>query len=290
MRTNRRPTQQHPSVQGFTLVEIAVVLVILAILATIAGGGIVAAADANRRLETNNNLAKAEAALVSFVSSTRRLPCPADGALPNTDANWGLERRSASGTCDAMVRGVVPWRTVGLTQPEVTDGWQTLFTYRVPLHLTINGGMTMSDCDPAGTDALNTGTPAHICSAACTAGNMATCTMPGTFLSGKGLQIRNAAGAILADPAATPATGAAYVLVSNGPTRGPGYSADGVLIAINGTLGTEEGKNQNNQVLQAYYVDTDPDATATVAHFDDIVRRPSVATIINKANLGPRAH
>lgn len=276
---------------GFSLIEIAIVLVILAILAVTLGSTTTGMVEARRRDETNQNMQKVETALVSFVSTTRRLPCPADGSLTNVDVNWGLERRSASGACDTMATGVVPWRSVGLTNAEVMDGWNSLFTYRVPLHLTIDNGMTMSDCDPAGTNStVNPMSPFHLCSAACVGATLSTCTMPSVFLTNKGFVIQNVAGTIMANPAATPPTGAAFVLISAGPTLGPAYNASGQLVASTEVLGTQEGVNQNNQGIQAYYVDGDFDARSTTAHFDDIVRRPSVATIIGKASLGPRAH
>jgi len=168
---------------------------------------------------------------------------------------------------------------------------------RVALNLTVDGGMTLSDCDPAGTASaagIN-----QLCSATCVGTNLSTCTMPSAFLAGKGLKIQNNPDPLavppvvlmaLADPAATPATGAAFVLISAGPTLGPAYNLNGQLVPTTAVVGTEEAKNANNQPLQTYYVDDDANNSSSTLHFDDIVRRPSVATIIGKANLGPRAH
>jgi hypothetical protein len=243
--------------------------------------------EARRREDTNQNIQKVENALVSFVTATRRLPCPADGSLLDGDANKGLEIRPVSGTCSAMTTGVVPWRSIGLTAAEVVDGWQSLLTYRVPLNLTIDNGMTMSDCDPAGTGGAGAN---QLCVAPCLSTALSACTSPSNYLTGRGLKIKNTAGTVLSDPAATPPTGAAFVLISAGPTLGPAYGLGGQLVSNTSTLGTEEARNQNNQAIQAYYVDDDINTNTTAAHFDDIVRRPSVATIIGKANLGPRAH
>lgn len=280
------------SASGFTLIEIAIVLLILALIATTIGSVSVGALEARRRTDTTQNMQKVEDALVSFVSSTRRLPCPADGSLVSTDPNWGLEQ-GALGTCNAIAitKGVIPWRSLGLTPADVVDGWQGFFTYRVPLHLTIAEGMSMAGCDPAGTNVtVSPASPNHLCVAGCVGTMLATCTMPSVFLANKGFQIRNVAGTVLANPAAVPPTGAAYVLISAGPTLGPAYNSNSALVPSSTTLGTEEAKNGNNLAIQPYYVDDDLNVNATAAHFDDIVRRPSVATIIGKANLGPRAH
>ena len=290
---------------GFSLIEIAIVLLIISLIAVAVGSASIGAVEARRYSGTVQNMQKVEDALVSFVSTNSRLPCPADGANTATDATFGLEQRTGSGNttaCTGMTRGVVPWRSLGLTQSDVTDGWLSLFTYRLPLHLAMNGGMTMANCDPAGTgpaDVSIGAAPFQQCASTCATLNLPTCTPPLAYLTGKGLTIRNvpkpaAVPAIpvivLANPAGTPPTGAAFVVVSAGPTKGPAYNSSGVLVPSTAVVGTEEARNQNNQALQAYYVDDDLDVNATTMHYDDIVRRPSVATIIGKANLGPRAH
>ncbi|MEP7156533.1 MAG: hypothetical protein ABI905_12215, partial [Betaproteobacteria bacterium] len=244
--------------------------------------------------DTIQNMQKVEDALVSFVSTTQRLPCPADGSLDSGNGNAGLEQRSVAGTCDAMTTGVVPWRSLGINVADVLDGWQGMLTYRVKPHLTIDGGMNMANCDPAGTGpvALGTSPPLHLCAAppTCVGTALNNCTPPATFLTGKGFEIRNLAGAKLADPAAIPPTGAAFVLISAGPTLGPAYNVSGILIPTTAVVGTGETTNQNNQALQGYYVDDQLNVTPDATHFDDIVRRPSISTIVTKANLGPRAH
>ena len=58
--------------------------------------------------------------------------------------------------------------------------------------------------------------------------------------------------------------------------------------------GTEEKKNYANLGYTAgttYYVDDSiSDASGLATHFDDIVSRPALLTVINKAALGPRSH
>lgn len=275
--------------RGFSLIEIAVVLVIITILAVMVGSSSIGLLEARRRDETNQNLQKVEAALINFVATARRLPCPANGALAPTDPLAGAEPASCSAA--TMTNGVVPWRALGLTQQEVADGWLNLFTYRVAEGLTTLEAMKMSDCDPAGGD--DSGTAAS-CNTSCTAATLASaCTTPRKFLLSKGLSVQNAAGVLLADPNATPPTGAAYVLISAGPTQGPAYNLNGQLVNSTATLGTQEAMNGNNRALNvppSYYVDSDLVADNTLAHFDDIVRRPTILTVITRANLGPRAH
>jgi hypothetical protein len=55
--------------------------------------------------------------------------------------------------------------------------------------------------------------------------------------------------------------------------------------------GTEEAKNYANLAILGYYVDDSiSDVAGAASHFDDLVSRPSLLSVINKAGLGPRAH
>lgn len=112
--------------RGFTLVELAIVLVIVAFLT---GGllmGITAqrasadSADAQRQLDNIRE------ALIGFAMSKGRLPCPAQANLPNTDDMAGQE---LTPPCDGTLQhGVLPWKTLGLLE---TDPWGRRFTYSV---------------------------------------------------------------------------------------------------------------------------------------------------------------
>ena len=111
--------------RGFTLVEIAVVIVILGILLTMLLGISSSMIAQQRREATRARLAAVETALALFASQYQRLPCPADGSMPNSNANAGLEITSGTGTAitchlgggvNSQTKGVVPWRSLGLDQ------------------------------------------------------------------------------------------------------------------------------------------------------------------------------
>lgn len=84
---------------GFTLVEMAIVLVIVGLLAA----GVLRAASAMREntgiTETRKAIDTIVMALQTFLINNNRLPCPADSTLAETAANYGLEARTAS-NCD----------------------------------------------------------------------------------------------------------------------------------------------------------------------------------------------
>jgi len=167
-------------------------------------------------------------------------------------------------------------------------------TYRVfPALAASNpaGGMDMSYCDPAGLEA------GPLTNASCNPGCVATalpnCTPPLHFLSGKGLLVKNISGAAVMDPNAATPSGAAYVVVSTGESGGGAMLNTGQVSTSTTTEGTEEQRNYVSAAYAPgyYYVDDSlSEATDPAKHFDDIVSRPTLLTVINKAALGPRSH
>jgi hypothetical protein len=153
--------------------------------------------------------------------------------------------------------------------------------------------MDMSACDPAGTGGLG---PGGLCLPlpGCSNANLVGCTAPTTFLNNKGLLVQTVAGVVTMNPAGVPPTGAAYVVISPGESGGGGYLNSGQQFAGITADGTEEQKNYANLALRApalYYVDDSiSDKPGAATHFDDVVSRPSVLSVITKAGLGPRSH
>lgn len=107
--------------RGFSLVEMAVVLVIVAII--IAGLVIPLSTqqEMRARQETDQTLSDIREALLGFAATNGRLPRPA------TSATNGAENASACAT-DADCSGFIPWATLGVTK---LDGWNKLVRYSV---------------------------------------------------------------------------------------------------------------------------------------------------------------
>ena len=281
------------SLRGFTLVEVVVVLIIVSVLISMAAMMTRGVAAAQKRSLTSTRMAAVDQALAQFVSQQKRLPCPADGTLGPGNANLGTENgRTSAGCTNNQQNGIVPFRTLGITETDATDGWGRRFTYRVGPLLAADSGMDLSFCDPAGTGAASGA--ANVCSTLCTAGAaMSSCTSPTNFLANKGLKVKDASGNALMD-VGPPSTAAAYVVISPGESGGGGYLSSGTLASSTSTDGTEELKNYatgtfvNNTVT--YYVDDAINDNAGTAHFDDLVSRPSILTVASRAGLAPRAH
>lgn len=106
--------------RGFTLVELAIVLIIVALLL----GGMMTTLSAQNQIrhnqETLQALAEAREALIGFATVNGRLP------RPTSSASNGLER----GVCanDIECTGFIPWQTLGINK---LDGWGKLIRYSV---------------------------------------------------------------------------------------------------------------------------------------------------------------
>ena len=114
--------------RGFTLLEMAVVLVIVGLLL----GGLLnslGALQAHQREEqTRHDLEEIREALITFAVVNKRLPCPAAPATADTIVGAGLERVPTAAGCTGGASGVLPWATLGLPQ---TDAWGRRYSYRV---------------------------------------------------------------------------------------------------------------------------------------------------------------
>lgn len=276
--------------RGFTLIEIAVVLVIIAVFMAMGTVMFRGFAAAQKRSITATRLATVDAALVQFVILNRRLPCPANGTIASGGGNAGVEVVRTAGACTGnQANGVVPWTTLGLTEADATDGWERRLTYRTGSTLVADAAMDMSWCDPAG----GAGPVGGPCVNPCTNAAIAACTTPANFLMNKGLEVRNVAGTqvmTVMTVVGTPTTAAAYVVISHGESGGGGYLNTVTLAATTTTDGTEEKLNYANLALRAYYVDDGISDVPGTTHFDDMVSRPSVLALAAKAGLAPRSH
>lgn len=114
---------------GFTLVEMAMVLLIIGLLL----GGLIptlsSQMEAQRISETRKQLEEIQQALVGFATANGRLPCPA-----STSSN-GEESPLGGGNCTNFYDGFVPAATLGITsvngQSLVADGWGNAIRYAV---------------------------------------------------------------------------------------------------------------------------------------------------------------
>jgi len=114
-------TPAHPQ-RGFTLVEIAIVLVVVGLLI----GGLITPLstqlEQRRATDTQRAMEEAREALIGFAALNGYLPCPAVSA-----AN-GLEARDGERCAGERRTGFLPWATLGMPK---LDSWGHIFMYSV---------------------------------------------------------------------------------------------------------------------------------------------------------------
>ena len=115
---------------GFTLVELAIVLVIVGLLLAGAVATIDAQSELRARTETQRTLETARDALVGFAVRNGRLPCPATATSGGLEFEWN----AATGACGAA-DGFVPAATLALAPLDASgllvDGWLNRVRYAV---------------------------------------------------------------------------------------------------------------------------------------------------------------
>jgi len=115
--------------RGFTLIEIAVAIFIIAILLGSILVPLTTQVEQRQVSDTQKALEEIKEALLGFAVAKGYLPCPdkttAGGA---GTANDGIEDVDAAGACVATSQGNVPWATLGVG---ASDVWGNRFRYQV---------------------------------------------------------------------------------------------------------------------------------------------------------------
>ena len=141
------------SCRGFTLIELAVVLLVLGLMFSALLVPLTTQIDVTRIQETNKYLDTVQEALLGFaVANNNRLPCPDLATDPN-----GLDGEEEppcdpdpDNPGDAIPEGNLPWRTLGLGR---NDAWGRVLRYRpdesfvttIGFPPDTTGGLTVED-------------------------------------------------------------------------------------------------------------------------------------------------
>jgi type II secretory pathway pseudopilin PulG len=247
---------------AFTLLELAVVITIIALIGTMGLSASRDMIDTANQVATQNRMDAIEKALLSFWRKNGRLPCPADATLAKTNANYGKEAAGfattnkmtcATGTPAAnfvsttninkAAEGAVPIVTLGLPKDFIYDGWGRKIAYAVTPQFA----------------APNARIRIHNKSSACA--------------SDTAIKILDAARAVRS-------TSAAYALISYGKNGHGAYPATGSTRYSTGSANADELFNCHctsaaaNDTYDGNYVQRNQNLNAVTAanYFDDIVR------------------
>lgn len=243
-------TRSLRKVSGFTLVEMAVVLVIIGLIAGGTMSYMRAQMDSARLSATKTRQQAVQLAIQSFVQRNGRLPCPAPAATVN-----GIEAPTV-GVCTGAVtigvgalatsRGVVPWATLGLSQDMANDGYGRRITYQVTLNTTSTTRQTLNAI--VGRISIFSNAP------------VLACTVP-------------PAAAVAGCNQLNTANLAVYTLISYGSNGLGAYLAGGTTMpAAVGALEIEN-TDANNNFVSTQFSDAAP-------VYDDIIIWASVADIL----------
>src|SRR5689334_22758488 len=117
-----------PRSAGFTLIEIAVALLVIAILLSGVALPLAAQLQARRADEVRRQFEDAREALLGFAAAHARLPCPASDASRGEES-FAVGGDATNGNCSNFYDGFLPAATLGLapldSEGYLRDPWMT---------------------------------------------------------------------------------------------------------------------------------------------------------------------
>lgn len=234
--------------QGFSLIELAIVLLIVTLLL---GGLLVpltAQIDQQKTRETQKTLADIKEALIGFALVNGRLPCPAS-ATSN-----GQESPVGGGNCTNFYNGFVPAATLGMTpisaQGLLLDGWNNPLRYAVS------------------NEAIGTSSYALTSSNGMKSATINSLSNPSKTL----LYVCGSASGIVANTSC----GTAVSLTNTAPALVYSLGKNGSIVGA----GLDEAANANNDKIFVSHEQTA--ASAANGEFDDMLSWLSTGILINR--------
>lgn len=165
--------------KGYTLIEVGISLIILALISLGIIGTMNYAQTVRTRAETLDNFQSIEDALVSYLATNGRLPCPANPALIEDDEEFGYEATITSdgfldcdqdqllnnigvtGESKSIYMGMIPVSTLGMEPDFAFDGYGNRISYVVDRAFANSGIETENNLGITATNPLceSTGDP-----------------------------------------------------------------------------------------------------------------------------------
>lgn len=243
---------------GFTLAEMAIVLVVVGLLLTSVLSTVSTQVEARNTAETQSRLNQIKDALIGYAQANGRLPCAADGTLATGATGAGQEPALVSNLCPTATKyAVLPWATLGVSE---TDVWGRRFTYKVVS--TFSDAIAANTWNTTGQSPSCTApvpTPSYSSFALCSLGNFIITTR--TAASKTGSSVSNVP----------------VVIISHGKNGYGAYTPGGTQYTAS-TVGVDEPANANAAATTFYSREQSPQASTcsdTAAgdfcEFDDLL-------------------
>lgn len=246
--------------RGFTLAELAVAFVIIALLLYGAMVPFSAQVELRNIAETQRSMDSIKEAILGFALANGRLPCPADGNIAFGLPTAGLERFDGTNCVAALgsgAFGVVPWVTLGTPD---TDAWGHRFAYRVSPAFadavsrttwnTLNAAYTapappptylpQQTSSPVSPGSQNGNSLCNLTTAPLQS-SFALCTLGDITVYTRGIPGTQATPTVVVAPA---------VIVSHGKNAYGAWQSNGIQLPLP-SAGTDEAANANGNTTQA---------------------------------------
>ena len=262
---------------GFTLAEMAIVLVVVGLLLTSVLSTVSTQLEARDIAEAQSRLNLIKDALTGFAQANGRLPCPADGTLATGTSGAGLEEvvSTATDTCKSGVKyRVLPWTTLGLVE---TDVWGRRFSYRVDQNFADSYTQTKLNPNPSWGCGATAPTPEPVSPtsfALCATGSLTVKTKT----------------AATGGKTGTPVSNIPVVIISHGKNGYGAYTPGGTSFVAPPAANTDEIANSTTASTIFYSREQSPQTSTcsdTVAgsdfcEFDDLVAYIPVSLLITR--------
>lgn len=119
---------------GFSLIEVAIALIIIGLLMTPVIESYNQQAVHNKLDVTNENFVLVNAAIQDYFAHYNSLPCPADQTLSRSNANYGAPNciaTIAAGSTPPVMVGSVPFKALNIAEAASLDAWNDRIAYTV---------------------------------------------------------------------------------------------------------------------------------------------------------------
>ncbi len=237
---------------GFTLAEMAIVLVVVGLLLTSVLSTVSTQIEARDIGETQSRLNQIKDALIGYAQANGRLPCAANGTLATGAAGAGLEAVTGNVCTTGATYVVLPWATLGVSE---TDVWGRRFRYVVDVNFADAYAATSwgAGCVPVPVPTSPTSF------ALCSTGTLTVTTRTPSNKTG------------------TSVSNVPVVIISHGKNGYGAYTSGGTQYAAS-TVGVDEPANANAAATTFYSREQSPQtstcsdtAAGNFCEFDDLI-------------------